>query len=264
MTEKLTPIEILKSKQNFSNFMADTPAFIISTLADYPQANGKVILEVAELTQNIETFNNLLADPMVENFEQPPFLVWTVTNPKEKIIQELKTLNKFGTKGFGIFVFKAFLKDDKIEFECVLKPELSATNLAKEIQYQYWKEFNKIVINRKLGYSIKPQSKHWQYISSGKRRSSFMLVANTQDKCIGIDLIISKDKTIYDNLYKFKKEIEEQLGDLEWVNKERNKTCKVRKILNCDISDTSKHLEIIEKHIELIRDFKTTLTKYMD
>ena len=38
MTEKLTPIEILKSKQNFSNFMADTPAFIVSTLADYPQA----------------------------------------------------------------------------------------------------------------------------------------------------------------------------------------------------------------------------------
>ena len=48
MTEKLTPIEILKSKQNFSNFMADTPAFIVSTLADYPQADGKVLAKLVQ------------------------------------------------------------------------------------------------------------------------------------------------------------------------------------------------------------------------
>ena len=266
MTEKLTPIEILKSKQNFSNFMADTPAFIVSTLADYPQADGKVILEVAELTQNFETFANLLDDPMVENLPQPPFVVWTVTNPKDRVLQKVRAINKYATSGFGIFVFKAFLNEDKIDFECLVKPEIKYREggIAKQHQLAYWQEFNTVNIKKKLGWKIKPKTQHWQYLPIGKRGVSIMISANTQEKLIGVDLIINYDESIYNRLYEHKKEIEKELGTLEWVNKPKNKSCKVRKTLPCDITDSSKYEEIIEKHIELTNEFKTVISKYLD
>lgn len=265
MTEKLTPIEILKNKKNFSEFIEDfNPPAVVSTLAEYPHSDGKVIVRIAELTQNMDTLTNLLADPMVTNLENLPFITWFITGEKENILNTVKTINKYAAKGFGIFIFKVFLNENEIDVKCILKPEIrSVGGIAKQCQLAYWQEFNKINIEKKLGWKISPKTQHWQYLPMGKRGVSIMLSANTQDKLIGADLIINYDESIYNNLYEHKAEIEKELGTLEWINKPNNKSCRIRKSLSCDITDSSLYEEIIEKHIALTIEFKSVISKYL-
>lgn len=265
MTETLTPIEILKNKKNFSEFVEDfNPPAVINTMAEYPQSDGKVIVKIAELTQNMDTLTNLLGDPLITNLENLPFITWFVTNEKENILNTVKTINKYAAKGFGIFIFKVFLNDDKIDVKCILKPEIKSTGgVAKQCQLAYWQEFNRINIEKKLGWKISPKTQHWQYLPIGKRGVSIMISVNTQEKLIGADLIINYDESIYNSLYSHKDEIEKELGTLEWVNKQRNKSCRIRKSISGDITDSSKYEELIENHIELVLNFKETMSKFL-
>ena len=265
MTEKLTPIEILKNKQNFSEFIEDfNPPAVINTLAEYPQSNGKVIVKIAELTQHIETLTNTLGDSVVRNLENPPFITWFITNEKEDVLNTVTTMNKFAVKGYGIFIFKVFLNEDKIDVKCILKPEIkNIGGIAKQCQLSYWKEFNKIIIEKNLGWKISPKTQHWQYLPIGKRGVSIMISVNTQEKLVGADLIVNYDESIYNNLYSHREEIEKELGTLDWVNKSKNKSCRIRKAISADITDSNNYKEIIEKHIELTIQFKNTMSKFL-
>ena len=265
MTENLTPIEILKNKKNFSEFIEDfNPPAVVSTLAEYPQGDDKVIVRFAELTQNMDTLTNLLGDSLITNLENLPFITWFITNEKENILNTVRTINKYAAKGFGIFIFKAFLNNDKIDIKCILKPELkNEGGIAKQCQLTYWTEFNKINIQKKLGWKISPKTQHWQYLPMGKRGVSIMISVNTQDKIIGADLIINSDVSIYNRLYTLKDEIEKELGTLDWVHKLNNKSCRIRKSIPADITDTSDYEETIEKHIELTLKFKEVMSRYL-
>ena len=120
MTQELTPKEILKIKRDFSDFIENyNPPAVTSLLAEYPQANGKVIVKLANLTQNTETFGSLLNDSLVRDFTLPPYITWFVVNEKEEILNQIRTINKYAVTGFGIFVFKVFLNDDKIDVKCI-------------------------------------------------------------------------------------------------------------------------------------------------
>ena len=130
MTEKIIPQDAFKSKKNFEEFIANHNApEVISLLADYPKANGKAIVTVADLTQNSETIINALNE--IKNLPQSPFIVWIVANERENLITAAETLNKFSNKDFGIFIFKASLNTDKIEFKCLLKPEAKTQSYGK-------------------------------------------------------------------------------------------------------------------------------------
>ena len=125
MTQELTPKEILKSKKDFSDFIENyNPPAVTSLLAEYPLTDGKVVVKLGNLTQNTETFGSLLNDSLVRDFTLPPYITWFVVNEKEEILNQIRTINKYAVTGFGIFVFKVFLNDDKIDVKCILKPEL--------------------------------------------------------------------------------------------------------------------------------------------
>lgn len=65
--------EAFKSKAKFSELMEDTPAQIMQELSNYPKADGKAIIHIAELTQNEDTFFNAIGDDTVINLPQVSF-----------------------------------------------------------------------------------------------------------------------------------------------------------------------------------------------
>ena len=53
----ITAEQALKSKQNFLEYLDyNAPAQVTSTIADYQSKSGKVVVTLAELTQNFDTF----------------------------------------------------------------------------------------------------------------------------------------------------------------------------------------------------------------
>lgn len=264
----ITPTEAFKSKKNFEEFMADQhPAVITTTLADYPKADGKNIVTFAELTQSIETLTNTVGSDLVKNLPKPPFIVWIVANERENILNALDVINKNTIKDFGIFVFKAFLNEDKIDFKCLLKPELRKANNsntpAKKMQLEYWEKYFEICDEVQSEMQVSPESQHWQYLPIGKRGVSIMLSVSSVKKYVGVDLVINYDKSIFEKLYANKDEIEKELGELEWVNIQKNKSCKVRQTINADLDNREMWKDTILKHIQIAEKFKSIFSKYL-
>ena len=272
MTE-ITAQEALKSKQNFSEFMSDTPAFIVSTLAEYPKADGKVIIEFAELTQNFETFGRILSDPQLVNIKKPPFIVWTVVNPKEEILKQIDLINKYSVPDFGVFIFKAFLNGDKMEFECLLKPEIikkqsrpvNTETPSKQLQKQIWELYFEICdSSENPDMQIKealPQ--HYQNISIQKSGVQILQTLNTKDKYVASEIAINNNKELFNKLLEHKAEIEKEIGKLEWYSKDNVKSAKIRKTFSIDINNSKNHKKAVEELIKMGAELKAIAHKYL-
>ena len=89
MTEAITAQEVLKSRQNFSNYIEKYKDDVITELLkDYPNRGLHIICP--QLTQN--------ADGLIEAVgelrgNQKAYIFWFIANEKEDLINIAKTLN---------------------------------------------------------------------------------------------------------------------------------------------------------------------------
>ena len=257
-----TLTDVFKSRQNFSDYIETNSSEVISQiLENYPKRSMHIVYP--QLTQSSEGLINA-AGELVD--EQKAYIFWFIANEKEDLLKIAKTLNNFFDKNYcGIFVIKAFLNVDKIEFNCILKPEhsINRNTPCKIIQKQYWEKYFEICDEMALDLQVNPQYQHWQYLPMHKRRVCLMLSVSIQKEYIGVDLVIS-DKTIYKYLYNLKDKIEAELGKLEWINEPNNKTTKIRKTLTYDVSDLNTQAKAVKEHIDLALQFKETFSKYLN
>ena len=261
-TNTTTLADVFKSRQNFLDYIEANSSEIISQLLEnYPKRSMHIVYP--QLTQSSEGLINA-AGKLVD--EQKAYIFWVIANEKEDLLKIAKTLNNFFDKNYcGIFVIKAFLNVDKIEFNCILKPEhsINRNTPCKIIQKQYWEKYFEICDEMALDLQVNPQYQHWQYLPMHKRRVCLMLSVSIQKEYIGVDLVIS-DKTIYKYLYNIKDKIEAELGKLEWINEPNNKTTKIRKTLTYDVSDLNTQAKAVKDHIDLALQFKETFSKYLN
>ena len=261
-TNTTTLADVFKSRQNFLDYIEANSSEIISQLLEnYPKRSMHIVYP--QLTQSSEGLINA-AGELVD--EQKAYIFWFIANEKEDLLKIAKTLNNFFDKNYcGIFVIKAFLNVDKIEFNCILKPEhsINRNTPCKIIQKQYWEKYFEICDEMALDLQVNPQYQHWQYLPMHKRRVCLMLSVSIQKEYIGVDLVIS-DKTIYKYLYNLKDKIEAELGKLEWINEPNNKTTKIRKTLTYDVSDLNTQAKAVKEHIDLALQFKETFSKYLN
>lgn len=261
-TNTTTLADVFKSRQNFLDYIEANSSEIISQLLEnYPKHSMHIVYP--QLTQSSEGLINA-AGELVD--EQKAYIFWFIANEKEDLLKIAKTLNNFFDKNYcGIFVIKAFLNVDKIEFNCILKPEhsINRNTPCKIIQKQYWEKYFEICDEMALDLQVNPQYQHWQYLPMHKRRVCLMLSVSIQKEYIGVDLVIS-DKNIYKYLYNLKDKIEAELGKLEWINEPNNKTTKIRKTLTYDVSDLNTQAKAVKEHIDLALQFKETFSKYLN
>ena len=272
MTETITPEQVLKTKQNFSDYLQkNTPVIVTSTIADYQSKSGKVVIPLTDLTQNFDTLVNAINDPKVLNLPKKPYFVWMITNPKEQVMNFLKFINEGSDGELGIFVFRAFLNGDKIDFECLLKPESKikekkprAITQTSGIQLDYWNAYFEVCDEMGLGdFQVQPASQHYQNIPIGVKGAYIKQTMSVKDSYVATEIFIGNDKAKYAELYKHKDEIEKELGSLIWQCLDTNKSCNIRQVIDSDLKDSETYEETARKHIELAELFKATFKKYL-
>ena len=96
---------------------------------------------------------------------------------------------------------------------------------AKDNHLAYWTAFKKFVEQQQVSFTVqKPQAQHWTNIAIGKSDFRIALLANTQKKCIGIQLICLGENALnYFNKLKSKYEQDTILNlsnNLEWKENE--------------------------------------------
>ena len=266
MTETITPIEILKSRQNFSDYIEQNADTVIKNLLkDYPPRPLQIIYP--QLTQSSDGLIEIVRQ--LEG-NQKAYIFWFIVNEKEDLKNIALKLNLFFDKNYcGIFIIKAVLNGEKIEFEPILKPEIPSKQVrnkntrAKLLQKAYWEKYFEICDELQSEMQVNPAPQHYQYIPIGKKGVQIMQTVNTKDKYIATELFINSDKEIFNKLLEHKSEIEEKLGFLDWQALEDKKSSRIRQRLNYDISDASQIDKAVKDHIKMAEDFRETFKKYL-
>lgn len=266
MTQTITAQEVLKSRQNFNNYIEEHSDDVIKNLLnDYPARPAHIIY--SQLTQNAEGLMDAVSQL---NGNIKAYIFWFIVNEKEDLKNIANTLNHYFDKNYcGIFIIKAVLNNDKIDFECILRPDMpqkQTRNLntpAKILQKAYWEQYFEICDELQSEMQITPAPQHYQYIPIGKKGAQIIQTVNTKDKYIATELFINNDKNIFKKLLEYKAKIEEKLGSLDWQMLEGKKSSRIRKSANYDISNPE-HVEVaIKEHVKMAEDFRETFKKYL-
>lgn len=269
VTEKITPIEILKSKQKFSDFIEEKSQYVIDDLLkDCPHRGVQIV--IPQLTPNTEG----LIDSLKQlSSSQRSYIFWFIANEREDLLITLKNLNQIFVNGCGIFVIKTFLNEDKLDFECILKPELktqvkrtiNVNTPTKLLQKTYWEQYIDVCdASEYPEMQIKEAlPRHYQYVSIQKAGVQILQTVNTVENYVASEITISNDKTIFEKLLIHKEEIEKEIGTLEWDSKETNKSSKIRKTFEADINHTNDYETFIQEHVKMGAQLKAVVHKYL-
>lgn len=268
MTEKVAE-DAFKTKAAFEETVAQIDlSEIIRTASDLNKSyNSNDCLKIVELTQNHESFLDTLAEAPTQKNAKPKIICWIVANHKERYDTMVNALNS--GKSVNIFLFKAYLNEDKLGFECLLKPNLvkkavrNNNTSTKLLQKEYWEKYFEICDELQSLMQISPAPQHFQYIPIGKAGVSILQTVNTKDNYIATELLINNNKDIFAKLFDKKQEIEEELGELDWQSLETNKSSKIRKIHEVNINNKETWEMAITEHIKMAEQFKATFTKYL-
>jgi len=266
----LTAEQILKSKSAFSDYVQKHHReFSNEITKDYPKTTI-VHTAFAQLTQNIECFANLAELPQVDQY-----IFWYVVNEREESLKSVKILNNMFKNGCGIFVVKAVLNGDKIEFIAVLSPEIKHTSKrevntntpVKNLQLEYWQLYSEICdAIPSPDVQIVPAQKHWQYLPVGKAHSQLLLTLNVTDSIATVEFLNNKDenKKTFEKLILSKLNIEKSLGELEWHELQGKKSSKIKAVIRInDINNREEWKSVIKKQIQTAEQFRTVIPKYL-
>lgn len=265
----ITAKTVLKTRANLENFIEEyKPEIITSALAGYPKAEGRTVLTICDLTQNINTLLTKLADPEVKNLPQAPLAAWIITSEIEEVQNLINIMNKAsGKNDLKIFVFKASLNEDEsdINIECILKPEYNERKTprndetpAKLLQLAYWIKYAELSSRK-----ITPGPRHFQSLSIGKGGVEIFQTVNTAKHYVASEILIRDDKTIFEKLLEHKEEIENELGELSWQKIEGKKSSRIRKTIDADVSNEETLEETIKAHVKLADEFKRVFAQYL-
>lgn len=265
-TPQMTAVEALKSNKNFETFMNDVPAAIISELDKNPISKNKVIVEIAELTQNKDSLFRALNTPKYKN-KKSLMILWIVNTIKEEVLNFANIINERSDNDFGIFVFKANLNNNKMSFECILNPEYKEKKTkarGSEFNLEYWKKYYDIATARKSKIIAKPNDRQFKTISAGKSGVSIMQTVSKEQLKVGSEIYIQDSKETFDKLFAKKAEIEKEIGcPLEWLKLKNKKASRIVKYIKADLLDNVKMQSAINEQIDMGEKLKAIVAKYL-
>lgn len=261
-TPQMTAVEALKSNKNFETFMKDVPPAIISELAQYPAAQGKEIIEIAELTQNVNSFMEVF-----KKNRDSHIIIWVVNTIKPELLIFADTLNERTDNNFGIFIFKADLKGSGMTFECVLKPvykEKKSKAIGNDFNLTYWKKYYEIAKTLQSKINAKPNDRQFKTISAGKTGVAIMQTVSREKLQVSSEIYIADNKETYDKLFAKKAQIEKEAETkLEWLRLDNKKASRIVARINADLLDNVKMQSAINKQIKMGETLQAIVKKYL-
>ena len=77
------------------------------------------------------------------------------------------------------------------------------------------------------------------------------------------EIFIGNNKELFTELEAHKKELEKELGSMDWLNLPTNKSANIRRMIFVDFTNPDRYAEFAKKQIELAIKMKETFHKYL-
>ena len=209
-------------------------------------------------------------------------IVWIVKDAREEHRSAVEWLNNNTNKEINFFLIEihAYKIGDSLyapKFEIVEKPndfiktgKIQASsgemNKSQSERLAFWTRFNEVIIERGRPFNVrKASTDHWYDVAIGTSAAHLGITLVNKENCIGIELYISDDKSIFDRLYAEKDVIEKELGlTLDWQRLDGKKASRiVYRIPGLDFDDHSNYDTLMNEAIDKIVAFSKVFKKYM-
>lgn len=172
-------------------------------------------------------------------------IVWIVKDAREEHRSAVEWLNNNTNKEINFFLIEihAYKIGDSLyapKFEIVEKPndfiktgKIQASsgemNKSQSERLAFWTRFNEVIIERGRPFNVrKASTDHWYDVAIGTSAAHLGITLVNKENCIGIELYISDDKSIFDRLYAEKDVIEKELGlTLDWQRLDGKKASRI-------------------------------------
>jgi hypothetical protein len=263
-------IKLLQTEAKVGNFNVDI-------LAEEETTGRKIIIENQLEYTNHDHLGKLITYASGYDAE---IIIWIVKDVRDEHKQAVDWLNEHTDEKLNFFLIKMELwqigeSPFAPKFQIIANPndwakmikttagqsELSAT---KGMQLEFWNKFKEYASNKKSNLRLrKVYPQHWCDFSYGNSESHISLTINTQANQLGCEIYIPDSKDLFNELLKYKKEIEDEIGEkLEWMELPGKKASRIKLTIEGDVEDTGKWDEYFEWFKVKAEKFQSVFGKY--
>lgn len=206
-------------------------------------------------------------------------IIWIVKEAREEHKSAIEWLNNNMVKEISFFLLeiKAYKIGDSLPapmFRIVEKPNdfiksvINDRELSKRHadRLNFWTEFNKVVTEHGKPFNIrKAGTGHWYDVAIGTSDAYISITLINRDGYIGVELYIPDSKDLFDNIFKYKDEIEDKLDfDIFWERMDDKKASRIKSsISGLNFNNQTNYPELMDKVIERVVKMRDAFKGYI-
>lgn len=210
-------------------------------------------------------------------------IVWIVKEAREEHRSAIEWLNNNTGKELNFFLIElhAYKIGDSLpapKFEVVEGPNdfiknakssssTAATNKTQSERLIFWTQFNELLAAQGKPFNIrKATTDHWYDVALGTSEAHIGINLVNKEACVVVEVYITNNKPLFDQLYAQKEQIEQALGfQLDW--RRLTDTKKASRILysipGLNFDDHSNYEQLMNEIIDKVVLLKKVFTKHI-
>ena len=209
-------------------------------------------------------------------------MVWIVKDAKEEHRAAIEWLNNNTNSDINFFLIEIHAytigdSDPAPMFEVIEKPNdfvkhSKAPNADKELNKSqserliFWEQFNQVVISRGKPFNLrKATPDHWYDVAMGTSEAHVAIDLINKYNYIIVEVVISNNKELFDQLFSSKDDIEKSLGfEMIWDRLDNKKASRIKyKIPGLDFDDHSNYDQLMNQTIDIAIKIRDVFAKYV-
>jgi hypothetical protein len=242
------------------------------------QDGNKVIIENQLEPSNHDHLGKLIT---YASGLQAKTIIWIVGDVRDEHKQAIDWLNLHTDAETSFFAIKMELwkigdSPPAPKFQIISKPndwtkavrtstggaQPSETKLQ---QLRFWNKFKESLANTSSTLRLQsPRPQHWYNLAIGSSVAHMALTINTQDKTMGCELYIPREKRLFATLASRKEAIEKEFGEqLEWMELPGKKASRIKVSRDADIENEEDWDDLFKWLREKAERFQAVFPKFM-
>lgn len=211
------------------------------------------------------------------------YIVWIVKEAREEHKSAIEWLNNNTNSNINFFLIEihAYKIEDSNPapmFQVIEAPndfiknnkttnKDGNLNKAQSQRLEFWNQFNDIIIKKGKPFSVrKATTDHWYSVAIGTSEAHLDITLVNKDSVIGVELYISDNKELFDELLQHKEEIENELGfKLDWRRLDTSKASRIIYFIRgLNFDDHSNYEKLMNDTIDVAVKMRDIFKKYIN
>jgi hypothetical protein len=209
-------------------------------------------------------------------------IVWIVKEAKEEHRAAIEWLNNNTSESINFFLieihaYRIGSSDPAPKFEVVEKPndfvkrsKVKTTdndlNKSQSERLVFWEQFNQVLVSRGKPFNVrKATTDHWYDVAIGSSEAHIAIDLINKDGNIVVELYISNNKEVFDDLFSKREEIEQELGfNMTWDRLNNKKASRIKYyIQGLNFDDHSNYEDLMRQAIDTAVKMREVFKKHL-